>query len=101
MSDIKDADQSTRDNDRIHFRHSAFENEGHQGAGITRGRYCHGLQADRCGAGSLAGRQRPPPVALVRTGAVFHKGKLLERPTDIAPADPTATKAITAGTEVA
>jgi putative transposase len=43
----------------------------------------------------------PHLVALVRAGAVFHKGKLLERPTDIAPADPTATEAITAGTEVA
>ncbi|GFG67792.1 IS256 family transposase [Mycobacterium kubicae] len=27
-------------------------------------------------------------VALVRTGAVFHKGKLLERPIDITPAEP-------------
>ena len=31
----------------------------------------------------------PHLVALVRTGAVFHKGKLLERPTDIsAPKSP-------------
>jgi putative transposase len=28
----------------------------------------------------------PHLVALVRAGAVFHKGKLLERPTDISPA---------------
>jgi putative transposase len=27
-------------------------------------------------------------VALVRAGAVFHKGKLLERPVDITPAAP-------------
>jgi hypothetical protein len=27
----------------------------------------------------------PELVALVRAGAVFHKGKLLERPTDITP----------------
>ncbi len=27
----------------------------------------------------------PHLVALVRAGAVFHKGKLLERPTDITP----------------
>jgi putative transposase len=27
----------------------------------------------------------PHLVALVRNGAVFHKGKLLERPTDITP----------------
>ncbi len=30
----------------------------------------------------------PHLVALVRNGAVFHKGKLLERPIDIAPAEP-------------
>lgn len=30
----------------------------------------------------------PHLVALVRAGAVFHKGKLLERPTDITPAEP-------------
>lgn len=27
----------------------------------------------------------PELVALVRVGAIFHKGKLLERPTDITP----------------
>ena len=30
----------------------------------------------------------PHLVALVRNGAVFHKGKLLERPIDITPAEP-------------
>jgi transposase-like protein len=30
----------------------------------------------------------PELVALVRAGALFHKGKLLERPTDITPAPP-------------
>ena len=35
----------------------------------------------------------PHLVALVRAGAVFHKGKLLERPTDITPAEPTAINA--------
>ena len=30
----------------------------------------------------------PHLVALVRAGAVFHKGKLLERPTDITPTEP-------------
>jgi putative transposase len=29
----------------------------------------------------------PHLVALVRAGAVFHKGKLLERPVDITPAE--------------
>jgi len=32
----------------------------------------------------------PHLVALVRAGAVFHKGKLLERPTDITPPEPDA-----------
>ena len=31
----------------------------------------------------------PRLVALVRPGAVFHKGKLLERPTEITPTTPT------------
>src|SRR5258708_6593901 len=31
----------------------------------------------------------PHLVALVRAGAVFHKGKLLERPIDITPAEPS------------
>jgi putative transposase len=32
----------------------------------------------------------PHLVALVRAGAVFHKGKLLERPVDITPTEPDA-----------
>jgi putative transposase len=32
----------------------------------------------------------PHLVALVRAGAVFHKGKLLERPVDITPTEPEA-----------
>ena len=31
----------------------------------------------------------PHLVALVRAGAVYHKGKLLERPIDITPTEPT------------
>ncbi|BBY56072.1 hypothetical protein MKOR_33230 [Mycolicibacillus koreensis] len=42
----------------------------------------------------------PHLVALVRAGAVFHKGKLLERPADITPPEAPA-EAQTAGTEVA
>jgi hypothetical protein len=30
----------------------------------------------------------PHLVALVRAGVIFHKGKLLERPTDITPTEP-------------
>ena len=42
----------------------------------------------------------PHLVALVRAGAVFHKGKLLERPTDITP-PAASTETQTAETEVA
>jgi hypothetical protein len=31
----------------------------------------------------------PHPTTVVRAGAIFHKGKLLERPTDITPTKPT------------
>ncbi|EKF24173.1 hypothetical protein C731_1933, partial [Mycolicibacterium hassiacum DSM 44199] len=40
-------------------------------------------------------------VALVRAGAVFHKGKLLERPTEITPPTPPSDGDQQAGTEVA
>ena len=40
-------------------------------------------------------------VALVRAGAVFHNGKLLERPTDIAAPQPPSDRDQQAGTEVA
>ena len=43
----------------------------------------------------------PHLVALVRAGAVFHKGKLLERPTDITPPTPPSDGDQQAGTEVA
>src|SRR5689334_11610315 len=43
----------------------------------------------------------PHLVALVRAGATFHKGKLLERPTDITPPKPPSDGDQKAGTEVA
>ena len=43
----------------------------------------------------------PHLVALVRAGAVFHKGKLLERPTDITPSTPPSDGDQHTGTEVA
>jgi putative transposase len=43
----------------------------------------------------------PHLVALVRAGAVFHKGKLLERLVDIAPAHPSTAVPQAAGSEVA
>lgn len=42
----------------------------------------------------------PHLVALIRAGAVFHKGKLLERPIDITP-EPSTAEPETAGSEVA
>jgi putative transposase len=42
----------------------------------------------------------PELVALVWAGAIFHKGKLLERPTDITP-DPLTADPETVGSEVA
>jgi len=42
----------------------------------------------------------PELVALVRAGAIFHKGKLLERPTDITP-EPSVADHQTTGSEVA
>jgi len=43
----------------------------------------------------------PHLVALVRAGAVFHRGKLLERPTDITPPEPPTSQAASAGSEAA
>ena len=43
----------------------------------------------------------PHLVALVRAGAVFHKGKLLERPVDITPPEPADNPATPTGTDVA
>ena len=43
----------------------------------------------------------PHLVALVRAGAVFHKGKLLERPVDVTPPEPADNPATPTGTEVA
>jgi hypothetical protein len=43
----------------------------------------------------------PHQVALVRAGALFHKGKLLERPTDITPQVSPPEPTESTGTEVA
>nr|AIU93884.1 hypothetical protein LRS1606.450 [Rhodococcus sp. NS1] len=58
---------------------------GDEGTRFEGGRYGDGLQADRGDPVAVAGGQCPQLVALVRAGAVFHKGKLLERPVDITP----------------
>ena len=57
--------------------------------------------AKHIGCGQRARKVNAPElVALVRAGAIFHKGKLLERPTDITP-DPAPPNDETAGSEVA
>ena len=53
-----------------------------KGPGSRRRRNRHGLQADRGGPVTLAGGQRAHLVALVRAGAKFENGKLVERPDD-------------------
>ena len=47
--------------DRKHFRHSTFENKGHQGTRIARSRPGDGLQADRGCTDPLARGQRTTP----------------------------------------
>ncbi len=54
--------------------------QGHQGAGHQGHRAGDGVQAARGRRGPLAGGQRPHLVALVRAGARFEAGKLIERP---------------------
>jgi len=52
---------------------------------IPSGGDCDGLQANRRRTGRWLAVDAPHLVALVRAGAIFHKGKLLERPGDITP----------------
>jgi hypothetical protein len=87
--------------DRKYFRHSAFKDEGHQGSRLACGRDRRGLQADRRAQARWRAVNAPHLVALVRAGAIFHKGKLLERPVEITPAEPSTGKPQTAGQEVA
>ena len=68
-------DQSASDNDRKYLLHSTFENEGHQGGPAHEPLGWPCLQAHRSRSNPPASRER---AALVRAGAVFHKGKLLE-----------------------
>jgi putative transposase len=86
-------------NHRVHLCRRATASACHRGPGITRGRNCLGLQAHQRRASPLAQVNAPELAALVRVGAVFHKGELLERPTDITP-EPSTTDPKTAGTEV-
>jgi hypothetical protein len=76
------------ESDRKHLCHRAVADQGHQGPRLTRSRDCHGLQADRRRTNPWRAVNAPHLVTLVRAGAIFHKGKLLERPIDITPAEP-------------
>ena len=51
-----------------------------KGPGVAGRGAGDGVQADRVGAGPLALCERPHLVALVRAGAVFRDGALIERP---------------------
>ena len=75
--------------DRKHFRHSAIENESHQGTRIASRRNCHGLQADRRRTSPLASSQRTPPGRPRPCRRRLPQSKLLERPVDITPAEPS------------
>ena len=85
-----------------HVRHRAAADQGHPGAGIPGGRYCHGLQAHRRRTGPLAAVNAPTWSPSSAPARVFHKGKLLERPTNITPeANRPEPAAMAVGTEVA
>jgi hypothetical protein len=55
---------------------------GHQGAGITRGRDRMAYKLIDAAHARWRAVNAPHRVGLVRAGALFHKGKPLERPTD-------------------
>lgn len=61
-------------------RHHGNQLTEHQGSGSRAAWHRHGLQIDRVRPAPRAGHQRAPHmVALVRAGATFNNGKLLER----------------------
>lgn len=73
------------ESDRKHFGDRAVANEGHQGSRLAYDRNCHDLQGNRREQARWRAAHAPHLVALVRVGAVVHKGKLLERPIDLTP----------------
>lgn len=62
---------------RIYFRDGAFEEQGHQGAGLAMA-----FTLIEAAEARWRAVDTPHLVALVRAGAVFEKGKLIERPVD-------------------
>lgn len=67
------------------FCHSAFADQGDEAAGVAGGRNGDGLQLIEAAQSRWRVVNAPHLVALVRAGALFHKGTLLERPVDIVP----------------
>ena len=66
--------------DRVYVRHRAAAPAGHQrGPRLTGRRDRDGVQADRVRTATLAAVNAPHPVALVRAGARFERGILVER----------------------
>jgi putative transposase len=65
--------------DRVNLRDGTVPDQGHQGPRLAGGGPGPGVQAHRVGANPLALRERPHLVALVRAGARFEHGKLVER----------------------
>lgn len=65
--------------------------------GIACGQDRHGLQAVDAAQERWRAGNAPTRMALVRAGALVHKGRPLERPVDITPAEPTEST----GTDIA
>ena len=64
---------------RVDLRHRQAPDEGHQGTRLQGRRHRHGVQADRGRPGPWRAVNAPHLVALVRAGARFERGLLVER----------------------
>lgn len=67
-------------NDRVDLRHRPPPHQTHPRTRLTRGRTGDGVQTHPGLPRPLARGERPHLVALVRAGATFESGKLVERP---------------------
>ena len=65
--------------DRVDLRHRPAPSAGHQGPRLAGRRGGHGVQAHRVSKARWRAVNAPHLVALVRAGAKFEKGKLVER----------------------
>ena len=69
---------------RVHLRHGPAAHPGDQRTQQSRRRFGDGLQAAAGRPGPVAGCERTAPGRAGPAGATFHKGQLVERPTDLA-----------------